>query len=594
MTFTTDQQSRLDAIRANRASPSTTESSSDDRAKRLATIRSRRTGGVATAQGATEQPKTTGLKAMMAGISAGQGDSPDIKEPQGMSTNEKASLLGINLPPAREKTYIDKIGAGEVSPIDPLARAGESAGDVAAKAVVGAVKATPGLEQFGKDLNDYAQGTGDLFNLNKYLPKSVQDGLASGAATGDEVLKALGGFLTGNEFVNVATKDALDASNLAPVAAGAKIAKNVALDPVKGITDAIGKSGVRQVTGLESDTIDTLQSGNKFLADAKKGDLTRETLTETVQDAITKNKEVLSDTGKGYDAIRELDKVIDNPTSEIGELFAKEGLVVGKKGKLVEASKNSSNLTDTDIKQIQQAQDLLAGSEKLNPNQIINLRNKLDDLAKFDKGASTKGQNVIKRIRGIIDQKAGDSIPELKALDESYASQRKTLNAIESDFINKKTGGLKDTAFTKVANSTGKGKEQLLGRLEELEPGITEKVLALRTIEDLKFAANKPGNYVRAGITGAGVVSGNPAVFALAIASQPQVAAILISGWGKAQRGLGALKEATTNSLIKSLESGAKLTPDQISIMGRFINSIATGDILGESLVEGNKQNDND
>ena len=72
MTFTTDQQSRLDAIRANRASPATTESSSDDRAKRLATIRSRRTGGVATAQGATEQPKTTGLKAMMAGIRRGR------------------------------------------------------------------------------------------------------------------------------------------------------------------------------------------------------------------------------------------------------------------------------------------------------------------------------------------------------------------------------------------------------------------------------------------------------------------------------------------------------------------------------------------
>ena len=61
-----------------------------------------------------EQPKTTGLKAMMAGISAGQGDSPDMgnpdtEKPQGMSTNEKAALLGINLP-KRQPSFGKRLG----------------------------------------------------------------------------------------------------------------------------------------------------------------------------------------------------------------------------------------------------------------------------------------------------------------------------------------------------------------------------------------------------------------------------------------------------------------------------------------------------
>ena len=62
------------------------------------------------------------------------------------------------------------------------------------------------------------------------------------------------------------------------------------------------------------------------------------------------------------------------------------------------------------------------------------------------------------------------------------------LKKIKADWLDK-SGNLKDTAMTRIANLTKAGREQALSRLENISPGITQKVNSLRAIEDIKNAS---------------------------------------------------------------------------------------------------------
>lgn len=519
------------------------------------------------------KPKKSRISEMLSEpVSIGVDKSGDIKglEVPKLSIEDRRGLLG----------YADKISRGEVSPIDPLARTGQKAGEL--------VMAIPGVSESLESGMNISSKIGESLNFNKYLPESIRQGIESGATTLDQVLEVI----MSNPYVNIAIKDAFDASNLAPVLAASK-----AVSPlVRGTGKVIKKTGegiTRQATGLGDETIKTLTSDNKSLSGAIDGDITRKSLGDIIEEAIESKSKGLGDTGTEYGAIRNLDVKIKNPLGELDDYLKGKGLKSNNKGALMEREALSSNLTPTDISQIQKAKEILSQADELSPNQVLNLRNKLDDLAGFDSGTSTKGKEVIKGMRKIVDDKAKDNIPGLRELDESYAKQISDLNKFKKDFLTRE-GDLKDTAFNKVANSQGKGKEILADRLEKLSPGIGEKVRALKAAEDIAFAANKPGTYFSSGVAlgGAGAVltGGNPAFIAMAIMSQPQVAANILRHGSKVLRTTsGAIKSgggklvSPLDDIILKLESGAKLTPVQVDRYRDAIMGFATGEMALES-----------
>jgi len=129
MQFTPEQRQRIDALKAQ---SSQSYSFTPEQRTRIDALKSANQIPIATPT--QEAPRPTGLKAMMAGISAGQGDSPDMgnpdtEKPQGMSTNEKAALLGINLPKKPEGII-------------------ENVANVRNKAIVGVGKAAEGVNDF--------------------------------------------------------------------------------------------------------------------------------------------------------------------------------------------------------------------------------------------------------------------------------------------------------------------------------------------------------------------------------------------------------------------------------------------------------------
>ena len=107
------------------------------------------------------------------------------------------------------------------------------------------------------------------------------------------------------------------------------------------------------------------------------------------------------------------------------------------------------------------------------------------------------------------------------------------LSQVRKDIIDAKTGDLKDGAISKIANLTGKGKENLLARMKEIVPDIDQRVRIIKAVEDIERASGlKTGTYTRGLIAGGGALTGNiPAIIA-AILTQPQIAVPILKGAG--------------------------------------------------------------
>jgi len=283
------------------------------------------------------------------------------------------------------------------------------------------------LLQANDEFNQQAQAVGEFFDLKRVLPDSIVKGIESGQTTAEELLKVIGS----NKYVNVAVKDATDALNLIPAAPLGKIGSGVANTAKTGLKkggEVLSDAAIKQTTGFSDDALQTLKADNQFLDVAKEGDLTRQSLGESVESAIKQRERGLSDTGKEYQAIRSSGVEIDNPMPEIEAFITKKGLKV-KDGSVVETDKLSSNLTEADINAIDQAYRLIKDQEKLSADQLLNLRNKFDDLAGFESSTTTKGKQAIKGFRAIVDQKAKDGIPGLRELDTKFAADIKDLKA---------------------------------------------------------------------------------------------------------------------------------------------------------------------
>jgi len=155
MQFTLEQRQRIDALKAQGSQPS---GFTPEQRTRIDALKSANQIPIATP--AQEAPRPTGLKAMMAGISAGQGDSPDMgnpvtEKPQGMSTNEKASLLGINLP-KKPEGIIENVASARNKAIVGVGKVAEGAHNLlfgGAKVVGKAIQSVPVTAKANKELD---------------------------------------------------------------------------------------------------------------------------------------------------------------------------------------------------------------------------------------------------------------------------------------------------------------------------------------------------------------------------------------------------------------------------------------------------------
>lgn len=182
-------------------------------------------------------------------------------------------------------------------------------------------------------------------------------------------------------------------------------------------------------------------------------------------------------------------------------------------------------------------------------------------MAYNDNGIGKSGTlaNLSDIMRAKVNTDIRPQIAGLTELDAEYAPKKTELDVLSAGLLDKQ-GNLTDAAINKIANATGKGKDPLLSRLEELSPGITDKIKILKAVEDIQNSReNKPGTYTRAAVGFGGIASGNPFLIVSAILSLPEFAVPML-------RGLGYSSELISKT-IKTLgiKEGLKMVNDMSS-----------------------------
>lgn len=315
-----------------------------------------------------------------------------------------------------------------------------------------------------------------------------------------------------------------------------------------GITAGSAKYGVSQLTGLNPETITELVKDPKAFKNVSP-----EIRVETAQkvgDALDSRIEELSDLGKEYEAIRATTGKVVVPEGSINKVLDKYGVKLDNDGKILTTSE-SRPLSTTDRTALQDFITNYGLSSELTPNSLLNTREALSNLSKFEQGKTSLPQLIARDLRSVYDEAGKTQVPGLKELDAKYAPERQLLGQLKKDIFDAK-GELKDGAISKIANVTGRGKEQLLERIKQVVPDIEQRVRVMKAVEGIEAASSlKVGTYARAGVGITGLVTGNiPAIIA-AILAQPEVAVPLLKGAGyvgnKAIPVLQALRNAAEN-----------------------------------------------
>lgn len=129
----------------------------------------------------------------------------------------------------------------------------------------------------------------------------------------------------------------------------------------------------------------------------------------------------------------------------------------------------------------------LEKAKKINASNVLDMRQKMDDKLNWDGKASDlkditavdrSTENLIKKMRWVIDERAKGSVKWLKELDEKFAPAMAEMEKIQKDWLNS-DWTLKDTARSKLRNLTKAGNEERLARLEKIIPWITKDLQAL-------------------------------------------------------------------------------------------------------------------
>jgi len=357
---------------------------------------------------------------------------------------------------------------------------------------------------------------------------------------------------------------------------GAKIGGKIVSVPFKTVGD-LKNYLLSQASGLDTATMAFIKKSPQLLDDAQKGIITRETMFKEVNDAIKGQLKNLSSTGKGYEAIRNMNTPINIGEARVGinSLLEKNGLSMSN-GKVAELGNLTSSLTETDLGIIGKAVSQLGQMETLTPAQVLNLRSKLDSYIGWDSGVSSQGKNLVKGIRKEVDNVAKESVPALKDLDARYAPEKKALRDLQKDFFNK-DGTMKDTAPSKIANLTNKNNVLKLDRLQKVIPDISDKINAVKTLEAIARASeNKVGTYARSALLGGGVATMNPVAVGLGLATNPKLVASML----KNKAFVKQFFKSKIGDVKNKLMSGATLSADDKAVTMALLDEIDSKDIV--------------
>lgn len=336
------------------------------------------------------------------------------------------------------------------------------------------------------------------------------------------------------------------------------------------VPSTLTRSVVSHLTGLNPDTISTVVSNPDAFSKLQREAASHASVADNFKGALDNLIQTNSDTGAEYQPFRQSQTPVAVPENFLPSILDRFGLKVidGK----VTADTNSITRAPADLNPIQTFYDNWGNKTSLTPNEFLNMRSDADNIAKYDFTGKTKAsQTIASAIRFDANKNIRPQIDGLKELDQRMAPLIEQAKQASKDFLNK-DGTFKDGAANKIANSLGVGKDNLLGRMEAISPGITKSVRVLKAVEDIQRANGiKVGTYTRGLIEGGGILTGNIPVVIASILTHPEVAVQLLRGFGYVGKAvipiLNYLHILTGDIPTKDIPAVGKkigLPPDQI------------------------------
>lgn len=321
-----------------------------------------------------------------------------------------------------------------------------------------------------------------------------------------------------------------------------------------------------QATGLNPETISQIiKTPNAFNA-SEAALMDRGTLANQVKTAIDTRLTALSETGANYQSVRESGAITSIPQKTFQSVLSKYGLKLDDAGKIIR-DRASVPMKTGDVSALQDFLDIYGKEGDLNANEFLNTRKAAAAIADFDTTKSDIANKIGEDLYATLNDVARKKIDGLEALDAQYSPEVKLLKQIKKDYL-APDGTLKDGAINKIANLTGKGKDKVVSRLEQIVPDIKEQVNILKALEGIQVAeGQKVGTYFRSAMAGGGLITGNIPAIAVAIVAQPSVAVPILRAYGKILGGVGDISEP----IITKIKSGKTLLPKERTFVTRAL-----------------------
>jgi len=276
------------------------------------------------------------------------------------------------------------------------------------------------------------------------------------------------------------------------------------LDNTKKDWNALKDSSAWQmVKNYANEVVDKLvwvnEEDRKFIRENKDlvnqyidGKKNVETVFEEVKNKINDKRTANAEMWKEYATLRKnKSKVVDTTwvTTDMVKELKDNWIKIDKKTwdlKFDELSKYNSKQRAA-LQDAWKELKALEKAKKINAGNVLDMRQKMDDKLNWDGKASDlkditavdrSTENLIKKMRWVIDDRAKTSVKWLKELDEKFAPALAEMEKIQKDWLNS-DWTLKDTARSKLRNLTKAWNEERLARLEKVIPWITKDLQAL-------------------------------------------------------------------------------------------------------------------
>lgn len=318
----------------------------------------------------------------------------------------------------------------------------------------------------------------------------------------------------------------------APVTATTKLATKLGKQ--------LAEFGTSQATGLAPKTIKTILENPEQFSSEKMQQYTRENIAQSVHSAIDERVRALSETGKGYESIRNSDATLipkpdGSPAVDFPSVLQKHkiGFTVDEAGNIkLKTTADSLPLNRADVAALEDFINTY-NQPSLSANGVLNAREAMSQLAKYDSAKTGNLERVARDLRSTLDTVAKEQLPGLAELDAQYAPEVQILKKVKKDYFNA-DGTFKDNAISKIANLTNEGRQNILARLEKIQPGISKHIAILKAVEDIAAAkGQKVGTYARAGVAAFGAATLNVPAIVAAVLSSPEIATQILRGYGK-------------------------------------------------------------